>query len=282
MDKAPRPPGRTRNCPGCTKANASTSVVPATGPTNGSTPITITGTQFQNGATVNVNNLPAANVVVYRDLDNCHYSGTSSQGLPMSPVTNPDGGTITGPDAFTYALGSGPINYIQGAATATGSALTTVSVTMPTLQTAGNLNVVIIGWNDTTTTVSSVTDTEGNTYAIAAPLVIGTGLSQIIYFAKNIAGEASNPNEVTVTFSSAAPAPDVRVLEYKGLDIANPFDVKTRAGASGTSNLADSGPCTTTTPTELVVAGATVASSVSAPGTGFTTVSLTPSQWRQC
>ena len=72
------------------------------------------------------------------------------------------------------------------------------------------------------------TDTEGNTYTIAAPLVTGTGLSQAIYFAKNIAGEASNPNEVTVTFSGAAPAPDVRVLEYKGLDITNPLDTTRR------------------------------------------------------
>jgi len=188
-------------------------------------------------------------------------------------VTNPDGGSITAPDAFTYALGSGPINYIQGASAATGGALTTVPVTMPNVQTAGNLNVVIIGWNDTTATVSSVTDTEGNTYTIAAPLLTGGGLSQAIFFAKNIAGEASNPNGVTVTFSQAAAAPDVRVLEYKGLDITNPVDVT--AGAVGTSNLADSGACTTTTPTELVVAGATVSSNITGPGTGFTTVALT-------
>ena len=205
-----------------------TSVVPATGPTNGATPITITGTQFQNGANVNINNLPADNVQF--------VSATSitatTPGLPAGTadvtVINPDGGTITASDAFTYALGSGPINYIQSATTATGSALTTVPVTMSNVQTAGNLNVVIIGWNDTTTTVSSVTDTEGNTYTIAAPLVTGTGLSQIIYYAKNIAGEASNPNEVTVTFSGAAPAPDVRVLEYKGLDIASPLDTAAR------------------------------------------------------
>jgi hypothetical protein len=249
-----------------------TSVVPATGPTNGSTAITVAGTQFQSGATVNINNLPAANVVV---------SPTSitatTPALPAGPadvtVINPDGGTITGPDAFTYSLGTGPINYIQGASTATGGSLTTVPVILPNVQTAGNLNVVIIGWNDTTATVSSVTDTEGNTYSIAAPALQGTGLSQVVYFAKNIAGEATNPNEVTVTFSAAAQAPDVRVLEYKGLDTTNPVDVT--GGAVGTSNLADSGACTTTTPTELIVAGATVSSSISGPGTGFTTVALT-------
>ena len=251
-----------------------TSVVPATGPTNGSTPITITGTQFQNGATVNINNLPAANVVVAPTSITATTPALPA-GTADVTVINPDGGTITGPDAFTYALGSGSINYVQGAATATGSALATVSVTMPNLQTAGNLNVVIIGWNDATTTVTTVADTEGNTYAVAAPLVTGTGLSQIIYFAKSIAGETSNPNEVTVTFSGAAPAPDVRVLEYEGLDIANPLDTTATAGNFGTSNLADSGACTTTSATELIVAGATVSNSVSAPGTGFTTVALT-------
>jgi IPT/TIG domain len=249
-----------------------TSVVPATGATNGGTPITITGTQFQNNATVTVNNLPAANVVVAPT-----SITASTPALPVGTadvtVKNPDGGSITAPDAFTYALGTGSINYVQGASAATGGSLTVVPVTMSKVQTAGNLNVVIIGWNDTTATVSSVTDTEGNTYTIAAPLVTGTGLSQAIFFAKNIVGEASNPNEVTVTFSQAAVAPDVRVLEYKGLDITNPVDVT--AGAPGTSNLADSGPCTTTTPTELVVAGATVASSVTGPGTGFTAVALT-------
>ncbi len=250
-----------------------TSVAPATGATNGGTPITVTGTQFQNNATVTINNLPAANVQVVSPTSITATTPALPVGTADVTVTNPDGGSIIAPDTFTYALGSGPINYIQGAAAATGGTLTTVPVTMPNVQTAGNLNVVIIGWNDATATVSSVTDSEGNTYTIAAPLLTGGGLSQAIFFAKNIAGEASNPNEVTVTFSQAAAAPDVRVLEYKGLDITNPVDVT--AGAVGTSNLADSGACTTTTPTELVVAGATVAGSVTGPGTGFTTVALT-------
>ena len=230
-------------------------IAPATGATNGATPITITGTQFQTGATVNVNNLPADNVQFVSATSITATTPALPAGTADVTVINPDGGNTTAPDAFTYALGTGPINYIQSASTATGGALTTVSVTMPAVQTAGNLNVVIIGWNDATTTVSTVADTEGNTYAIAAPLVTGTGLSQIIYFAKNIAGEASNPNEVTVTFSGAAPAPDVRVLEYKGLDVVNPLDTTATAGDFGTSNLADSGACTTTSPTELVVAG---------------------------
>ena len=247
-------------------------VAPATGPTNGSTAITITGTLFQAGASVTLNNLPAANVAVTPT-----SITATTPGLPVGPadvtVTNPDGGTVTGSDAFTYTLGTGPINYIQGAATATGGNLIAVPVTMPHLQTAGNLNVVIIGWNDTTASVSSVVDTEGNTYAVAVSPLAGTGLSQVIYYAKNIAGDTGTPNQVMVTFNQAAQGPDVRVLEYKGLDITNPVDVT--AGAVGSSNLADSGACTTTTPVELIVAGATVATNVSGPGAGFTLVSLT-------
>jgi IPT/TIG domain-containing protein len=249
-----------------------TSVAPATGPTNGSTPITVTGTQFQTGATVTVNGLPAANVVVAPT-----SITATTPGLPVGTadvtVTNPDGGTVTGSNVFTYVLGTGPINYIQGAAAATGGTLTAVPTTLPKPQAAGNLNVVIVGWNDTAATVSSVVDTEGNTYGVAASPLAGTGLSQVIYYAKNIAGDAGTPNQVTVTFNQAAQAPDVRVLEYKGLDIANPVDVT--AGAVGSSNLADSGVCATTTPVELIVAGATVATSVTGPGAGFTLVALT-------
>jgi hypothetical protein len=95
---------------------------------------------------------------------------------------------------------------------------------MPSPQTAGNLNAVIIGWNDTVAAVSSVTDTEGNTYVPALPVVTGTALSQVIYYAKNIAGDGGTPNQITVTFNQAAQSPDVHILEYSGLDVSNPVD----------------------------------------------------------
>ena len=68
-------------------------------------------------------------------------------------------------------------------------------------QTAGNLNIVVVGWNDITSTVSSVTDSLGNTYAQAAGLVTGSAERQAIYYAKNIAGGS---NTVTVAFNQAA------------------------------------------------------------------------------
>ena len=58
----------------------------------------------------------------------------------------------------------------------------------------------------------------GNTYAQAAPVARGTGLSQAIYYAKNIVASPAGLNTVTVTFDAAVPYADVRVTEYGGLD----------------------------------------------------------------
>ena len=45
---------------------------------------------------------------------------------------------------------------------------TSVSVPFTAAQTAGGLNVVAIGWFNTTATILSVTDTQNNSYVLAA------------------------------------------------------------------------------------------------------------------
>ena len=101
-----------------------------------------------------------------------------------------------------------------------------------------------VGWNDTTSTVSSVSDSRGNTYAQAGTMTTGTALRQAIYYAKNI---AAGSNTVTVAFNQAAAYVDVRILEYSGLDTTSPLDVT--AGAAGSSASANSGAATTTSAT---------------------------------
>src|SRR5262249_1478253 len=97
----------------------------------------------------------------------------------------------------------------------------TVRVTFSGAQTAGNLNVVAVGWNDTQALVSSVSDARGNVYARAVgPVALAGTLSQSIYYAKNIAAATAGANAVTVVFSQAAAYPDIRILEYSGLDPA--------------------------------------------------------------
>ena len=108
-----------------------------------------------------------------------------------------------------------------------------VKVTFTAAQTAGDLNVVVVGWNDSTATVSSVTDRKGNAYTrVVGPTTISGVLSQSIYYAKNIAAAAAGANIVTVTFSTAADYPDIRILEYSGADPSNPVDVTAAAPAT--------------------------------------------------
>jgi hypothetical protein len=86
-------------------------------------------------------------------------------------------------------------------------------------------------------------------YQLAAPLTTGSGFTQAIYYAKNIAAAAAG-NVVTVKFSTAVPYPDVRVAEYSGIDPVNPLD--TSASAAGTSITASSGNLTTSSANELI------------------------------
>src|SRR5207302_3382559 len=84
-----------------------------------------------------------------------------------------------------------PISFVQSNSATPQSPQTTVAVVYTLAQTAGNLNVVVVGWNDSTATVISVMDTKGNAYAVAAAPVVQSGTAtQAIYYAKNIASAA--------------------------------------------------------------------------------------------
>src|SRR5208337_1855696 len=166
------------------------------------------------------------------------------------------------------------ITFIQQSSATPQSPKSTVPVTFTSAQTAGNLNVVVVGWNDTTATVSSVTDSKGNVYTRAVgPTVLSGQLSQAIYYAKNIQAAAANTNTVTVQFNVAAAYPDIRILEFSGLDTANPMDVT--AAATGTTATSSSGAATTTNGNDLIFGANTVATSTSGPGPGFTSLIIT-------
>src|SRR5258708_18850944 len=122
------------------------------------------------------------------------------------------------------------IAFVQSNSATPQSPQTTVTVTYNAAQTLGNLNVVVVGWNDSTATVSSVTDSRGNAYALAAaPVVQSATASQAIYYAKNISAAAAGANTITVTFSVAAAFPDIRIAQYTWLGTLTPLDVSLRA-----------------------------------------------------
>jgi len=171
--------------------------------------------------------------------------------------------------ATTAAVSATPLAFIQRNTATPTTNKTTQAVVFTAAQTAGNLNVVIIGWNDTTSHITSVTDTRGNTYQLAVGPTTLAGLgTQAIYYAANIGPSGANTNSVTVTFDAAVPYLDIRAAEYSGIDPVRPIDVvKAGTGSTATS---DSGAVTTTNTNDLLVAGNYVLTMTSAAGTGYT------------
>ena len=163
--------------------------------------------------------------------------------------------------------------FVQVSAATPQTSQSQVSVTYASAQAAGDTNILAIGWNDATSNITSVTDSAGNTYQVAVPTARGNGLSQAIYYAKNIKAAAAGANTVTVIFNAAAPFVDIRATEYSGLDPASPFDVG--RSASGTSATPNSGSVTTTAAQELIFGAGMTTGGFSAAGTNFTSRIIT-------
>jgi len=249
-------------------------VSPSSGSTSGGTGVTITGTNFVAGATVKFGTATATNVTVTNSTTMTATTPAGSAGAVSVTVTvGGQSGSLA--NAFTYTVViSSTISYVQGNYATPQSSQTTVSVPFTAAQTAGDLNVIVVGWNNGTSTVGTVTDKSGNPYTLAVgPTVISGTASQSIYYAKNIAAAAAGANSVTVTFSAAAPAPDIRILEYKGADPNTPVDMT--AASNGSSATSSSGSATTTNASDLIFGANYVATLTSGPGSGSTERILT-------
>jgi len=133
-----------------------TNISPASGPTTGGTSITITGTDFVNGATVTVGGTPATSVVVVSPTSITATTPAGIAGAQDVVVTNTDGGTVTSTGGFTYVAPVGSespttlpatnitasdatLNGMNGGSAATGhsfwvstSTFSTASPTLPT------------------------------------------------------------------------------------------------------------------------------------------------------
>jgi len=249
-----------------------TSITPNSGTANGGTSVTLTGTGFLAGATVKLGGTSATGVTVVSSTSITATTPAHAAGAVNVVVTNTDAqtGTLTNGYTYTTTGGGGTIAFVQVNAVTPQTASASVQVPYPLAQTAGNLNIVAVGWNDTTSTVSSVSDSRGNTYTQAGTTISGTGMRQAIYYAKNV---TAGSNSVTVVFNQAAAYVDVRILEYSGLDTTSPLDVT--AGAAGNSASPSSGAATTTSSNELIFGAGMTASAYSAAGAGFTSRIIT-------
>ncbi len=197
----------------------------------------------------------------------CTGTGTCSVTLSQAQnVTASLTANITVPTTPTSSQ-TAAISFVQVAAATPQAPTQRVSVAYPNAQTAGDLNVVVVGWNDTAASVSAVTDSRGNVYTLAIGPTSGTNLRQAIFYAPKILGGATT---VTVAFNQPAAYPDIRILEYQGVTTLD-----RTAGASGTGTTASTGAVTTTAANELLVAANTVWTGNVGAGTGFTTRIIT-------
>ena len=255
---------------GVTAPPTVTSVSANSGPAAGGTAVTIAGTNFAAGAIVAFGGVGATNVVVVSGTQITVTTPAGNAGAATVTVTNPGAQSVSLVNGFTYAAATTPaIGYVQDNSTASQTPQTTVSVAYAAAQVSGDLNVVVVGWNDSSTVVSGVTDSSGNTYTLAVGPTVQSGYAtQSIYYAPNVAQAAAGANTVTVTFASAATFPDIRILEYSGADPNNPVDVT--AANSGNSATTDSGPATTTNATDLIFGANLGQAATIGPGAGFT------------
>jgi len=203
--------------------------------------------------------------------NNYTFASWSDGGTQTHALTVPASNASYTATYTSSPITSGPITFKQVNSATPQTNQTSVGVGFSAAQTAGNLNVVVVGWNDITSNVISVTDSSGNVYQAAAPVARGGSISQAIYFARSITANANNT--VTVTFNTAASYVDLRILEYGGIDTVNPLDQT--ASAVGSSSTADSGNVTTTAANELVFGAGTTTGGFSGAGSGFTTRVIT-------
>ena len=133
--------------------------------------------------------------------------------------------------------------------------------------TAGNLIVAYVAWSNTGTV--SLSDTRGNAYTPVAPATSWGSTNQWrsqVFYARNIAGGA---NTVTATFGTSITSfGKLFIHEYSGLNRTAPLDAS--AVSIGTTSAMNSGSSTTTNADDLIFGAGSSSSSVTAPGTGFT------------
>lgn len=150
--------GFTFNAPSPTIA----SVAPSSGPVTGGTAITITGTNFQNGAMVSIGESPATNVVVVSATQITATTPANAGASLIKDVTvrNPDATTVTKNAAFTYVASLTATGVYPEFGSPSGG-------TMVTISGSGFQNGATVSFGESPGT--SVTVVDSSTIRVTAP-----------------------------------------------------------------------------------------------------------------
>ena len=171
------------------------------------------------------------------------------------------------------------VAYVQGNNVNPDEQIQTFGVTFTGAQAAGNLIIVAVGWRDDNAAgvdVSSISDTAGNTYVRAVGPTTAIYGRQSIYYARNIVAAAASANTVTVTMSDVVRWPNVRIMEYSGLDTASPLDAAAaNTSVEGAETATSTVTLATTNANNLLVATNYVASTTASGDLNYTARMIT-------
>jgi PKD repeat protein len=165
-------------------------------------------------------------------------------------------GSVSGATTATVTAAVAAIHFVQSAGNLSTQNATGVSASFTSSTTAGN--VIVVGASTAGPAISSVVDTQGNTYVQAA----ASG-SDAIWYASAIKGGADT---VTANFVSRTGYSLIYVHEYSGL-ATSPLDQI--SSQTGTGTAVTSGAKTTTQASELIFGYASVDNCVTSGTTGF-------------
>lgn len=192
-------------------------------------------------------------------------------------VTMDYNGPTAGADGETYVRFSENITFetadvafVQVVAKDAGAASSTTQAFSLT-SASGDTIIVGVHWDPQSVNVSSVTDSQGNTYVSAVgPTNWDSGGSrQQEFYATNITGGNIT---ITVTMSGTTGIDlEIYQLEYAGLEANVGFDVGSAGTTTNPTTAMDSGSATTHNKVELIYGHGTAHNAVSSAGAGFTT-----------
>lgn len=182
----------------------------------------------------------------------------------MPDAATPDAAV---PDAMAIDAAPPSLGFVQaGYQEGTGSSVT---VTLQARETAGDFNIVGVSWVDTSSTITQIYDSDGNTYTqVGMPLVKNNVGQLAIYAAWNIRVQGAK-NTVTIMTSRIDSNPIVTVAEYSGVQTnGNPVDAM--AGKAGAPPGAPDSTMANTTNAHDLIIGIGAADTNLSAGTGFT------------
>ncbi len=165
-----------------------TAVTPNNALNTGGTPIVLTGTNFQLGATVTIAGVPATNVVVVSSTQiNCVVPAKAATcGARAVQVTNPSSSAITRNDLFTYRSSTFGFAPLQSLPMGTNTRQVIAA------DVNGDTKLDLITANSGSANVSVRLGNGDGTFGAASQVVIGVGTSPYAVAAADVNGNLAD------------------------------------------------------------------------------------------